>query len=109
MLQAETRLTERPILSSVDDSRWRDWVQNELRRCAVAIVDTSGNTAGVLWEVEEARKVLGDSEVIEMSEQSSASGETPGESVLLHYALDKKSVRETRVELERRLVAILLG
>ena len=55
-------------LISLSEMDWRDWVTNKIQRCCCVIIDTTGQSEGVLWELEQSKKYLEPSQIIVISQ-----------------------------------------
>lgn len=106
-LQAETRLTERPKLARVKDSDWQLWVEKELRGCSAAIIDRTGGTEGVAWELDRALQLVPRSQIIILQQKGLECGIVQ-DVVCLEYELGGKQEESSRKALDSHLRRLLL-
>ena len=101
-LQAQTRLTERPSLSRVSDEVWQTWGEVELARCSAVIVDQTGGTEGVAWELNRALDIVELPRIIVLQEKGQDSV-VPGNVWVMEYELGDQREEAARGDLEEQL------
>jgi hypothetical protein len=100
--QAQTRLTERPKLSRVSDEIWQEWVERELARCSAVIIDGTGGTEGVAWELDRALTLVERHRIIVLQQEGTGSDLDPG-IWCLKYELGDQQEKAARSALDDQL------
>ncbi|HEV7671367.1 MAG TPA: hypothetical protein VGS22_22845 [Thermoanaerobaculia bacterium] len=83
----------RPVV--LPSGSWQDWIRTVLPFCRAVLLDASVGTEGLLWELEQARKVLPESKILVLALESAPVGDIGG-ATLIRYRLDWRGRRAAR-------------
>jgi hypothetical protein len=88
-------------LSRLPDSEWHTWMTQRLRTASAVIVDSTVSSAGLLWELDAARRTLPPERIVIMVVDGSLVVPPGAEPVI--YRLGRRAERKARKELKQRL------
>lgn len=101
-----TNIADQPRVAVVPDSKWQQWVVDQLRNATAVIIDLTVGTEGVAWELEVARS-SGDARRVLVLLREGTNSPVLQEFATLRYGLDGKSVRAARTQLRSWLKTVL--
>ncbi len=99
----------RPAFAAVENAVWQNWVTDRLDGCLAAIVDVTGATESVRWEVDEALRRLPRERVLLMRSASDVDGDPVGADLTYDLAASKEGAQRVAVWIGRVLTARHVG
>lgn len=109
-LQKNVNWFSQVTMTAVSYDKWEDWVRNELKRCAVVIIDASRRTDGVEAELRMIEKEVSASKVA-ILEVAGQDEEVIDGATVIRYGLSsqRQTAKQMRKWLNRTLIQAASG
>jgi hypothetical protein len=97
-LHSNLDVTDQAHFSYVSDAAWQSWVRDKLRSASIVIIDVTGATESLTWEIAESVKTVGVARIAALADRGNYP-QLPANVWRLSYTLDKRGARSARREL----------
>jgi len=99
-LMVSSAPTRQPIVETVEETKWQDYVISKLRICSAIIIDRSLQSEGLAWEIGKATALVPPSRIAILQKRGSPNTAVVGVWTL-EYDLSRRGVKEARRALRR--------